>query len=85
MLKNSAISFTASKLANSSLVSGSLFLVGGIVIWKLWSRQEQLQAEIKKLGLQMKNVKRQVKEIGETHQDKTDEAATSVFKKFFHR
>ena len=85
MLKNSAIKITANKLANSSLLSGSLILVGGFVAWRLWSKQEQLQTETKKLGMQLKNVKREVAEIKATNKGESDAPLSSAFKKFFSR
>jgi predicted negative regulator of RcsB-dependent stress response len=85
MLKNSAIKLTANKLANSSLLSGSLILVGGFVVWRLWNKQEQLQTETSKLSMQLKNVKRQVAEIKSTNEGKSDTPLSSTFKKFFSR
>ncbi len=85
MVKNSAIKLAANKLANSSLLPGSLILIGGLVAWKLWARQDELQIETRKLAMQLKNVKRQIAEIMDDQQKKTDESASSVFRKFFNR
>ncbi len=85
MLKNSAIKITANKLANTSLLSGSLILIGGIVVWRLWNKQEQLETETSKLSMQLKNVKRQVAEIKETKDGKPEAPASFSFKNWFKR
>lgn len=84
MLDNTAVKIAASKLTNTSLLPGSLILLGGIVVWQLWSRQTQLQTETSKLNMQLKNVKRQVEEI-KTTSAKSETPISTTFKKFFNR
>lgn len=80
MLDNPAFKIAANKLTNSSLVSGSLIVVGGILIWRLWSNQEQIQAKIKQLNSELQDVKKQVSD----KDDKSKSSFTSSIKKFFY-
>ena len=59
MLKNTAIQIATSKLASTSLLSGSLFLIGGVVVWQLWRKQLQLQTKTNKLSNEFKEFKQQ--------------------------
>lgn len=63
MLKNTAIQITKAKLAGASLLSGSLILVGGYVVWQLWRNQAQLQTKTSELSNELKDVKKQVAEF----------------------
>lgn len=65
MLKNSAIQLVTNKLASTSLLPGSLVIIGGIVVWQLWRKQAQLSTETSGLSDELKDVKRQLAEIKE--------------------
>ena len=80
MLENTAVKLAATKLTNSSLVSGSLILVGGMVAWRLWSKQEHLETITKELSRELKGLKKQVAEISGNGEGK---AKNSLFKKLF--
>ena len=90
MLKNTAIKIVtsklaASKLANVPLLPGSLILIGGLVVWRLWSKQAQLQAETSVLSDELQDVKNQVAEIKATSDGKSETSLSSTFKKLFNR
>ncbi len=85
MLKNTAIKIATSKLANAPLLPGSLILIGGLVVWRLWSKQLQLQAETSVLSDELQDVKKQVAEIKVTNDGKSETSLTSTFKKLFNR
>lgn len=66
MFENTAIKIGTSKLASSSaasLLPGSLILVSGIVIWRLWYNQAQLQTKTSELNNEVKHLKKQMTEI----------------------
>ncbi len=68
MLKNHLLKLTSTKMASapllpSSLVPGSLFLVGGLVIWQLWKKQAKLQAQNSELSDDLTDVKKQLAKI----------------------
>ena len=52
MFNNTAIKIATSKLASTSLLPGSFFLISGIVVWQLW-----------RINVELKDVKKQVAEI----------------------
>ena len=61
MVENTAIKITTSKLA--SLLPGSLILISGIVVWRLWYKQAQLQTKTSELNDELKYLKKQIAEI----------------------
>lgn len=63
MLKNSVIKTASQKVAGTSLLSGSLVLVGGVVIWHLWRKQAQLSTETNELSNQLEDIKDQLAEM----------------------
>lgn len=63
MLKNSAIQIAKSKLVSTSFLTGSLVLIGGIVIWQLWRKQVQLSTETDGLSDELNNIKKQLAEV----------------------
>ncbi len=65
MFENTAIKITTSKLASTSasLLPGSLILVSGIVVWRLWYKQAQLQTKTSELNDELKYLKKQIAEI----------------------
>jgi hypothetical protein len=65
MLENTAIKITTSKLASTSasLLPGSLILISGIVVWRLWYKQAQLQTKTSELNDELKYLKKQIAEI----------------------
>ena len=69
MFENTAIKITTSKLASTSasLLPGSLILVSGIVVWRLWYNQAQLQTKTSELNDQVKYLKKQMAEIKATN------------------
>ena len=85
MLKNTAIKIATTKLANASLLPGSLVLIGGLVVWRLWSKQVQLQTQTSELSNALQDVKKQVAKIKTTNDDKPESPLSSTFKKFFNR
>lgn len=62
MLENSAIKLASVKFAGISLLPGSLLLVSGIIIWRLWRNQTQLKSETCELSDELKQLKKQVSE-----------------------
>ena len=85
MLENTAIKIVTGKLVNAPLLPGSLILVGGLVAWRLWSKQMQLQAETSALSDELQDVKKQVAEIKVTNDGKSETSLSSTFKKLFNR
>ena len=83
MLENPAVKIVANKITTSSLVSGSLILVGGIVVWRLWSNQVLIQAKIKELSAELKDVKKLVADPNSTSDGKPEASLSSTFKKLF--
>ena len=79
MLKNSAIQFATRKLASTSLLPGSLILIGGIVVWRLWRKQAQLQTETSELSDDIKDIKEQLAEVKADSESTT--SLSSSFKK----
>ena len=65
MFENTAIKITTSKLASTSasLLPGSLILISGIVVWRLWYKQAQLQTKTSELNDELKYLKKQMAEI----------------------
>ena len=85
MLKNTAVNLVTGKLANASLLPGSLILIGGLVVWRLWSKQVQLQTETSELSNELQDVKKQVAEIKATNDGKSETTLSSAFKSLFNR
>ena len=81
MLKNSAIQAATGKLASASLLSGSLVLVGGVVAWRLWQQQKQLQTKTSGLSNELKDVKKQLAEIKIKANKNPADSLSSSFKK----
>ncbi len=85
MFENTAIKITTSKLASTSasLLPGSLILVSGIVVWRLWYKQEQLQTKTSALNKELKYLKKQIAEIKATNKADSGPAdsLSSSFKK----
>jgi len=71
MFENTAIKITTSKLASTSasLLPGSLILVSGIVVWRLWYKQAQLQTKTSELSNELKHLKKQIAEIKSTNKE----------------
>lgn len=69
MFENTAIKMTTSKLASTSasLLPGSLILISGIVVWRLWRKQEQLQTKTSQLSNELKYLKKQLAEVKATN------------------
>ena len=65
MFENTAIKLSTSKLASASasLLPGSLILISGIVVWRLWYNQTQLQTKTSELNDELKYLKKQLAEI----------------------
>lgn len=63
MLKNTAIKIASSKLASTSILPGSLILIGGIVVWDFWRKQAQLQTKTNELSDELEDVQEQIAEI----------------------
>lgn len=66
MVRNTAIQLAAGKLTSASLVPGSLFLLGGIVVWQLWRKQVQLQDQSNDLSTEIEDVKKQLARINKS-------------------
>ncbi len=85
MFENTAIKLTTSKLASTSasLLPGSLILVSGIVVWRLWYKQEQLQTKTSALNKELRYLKKQIAEIKATNKADSGPAdsLSSSFKK----
>lgn len=79
MFKNTAIKIGTTKLASVSLLSSSLVLVSGIVVWRLWKKQTQLQTKTGELSDELKHVKKQVAEIKAGNEETS--SLSSSFKK----
>jgi len=85
MLEKTVIKIVTGKLANAPILPGSLILIGGLVVWRLWSKQLQLQAETGVLSDELQDVKKQISEIKATGEDDSETSLSSTFKKFFYR
>ena len=79
MLKNSAIKIATSRLAGTSLLPASLVLVGGIVVWRLWRKQAQLQTETNELSNELEDIKDQLADI-KTDVESEDSLSSSFIK-----
>ena len=85
MFKNSAVKIASSKFASapllpsSSILPFSLLLLSGIVVWKLWRKQGQLQTQTNELSDELKNIKKQVAKIKTT--EKADTTLSPSLKK----
>lgn len=79
MLEN-AIKITTSKLVSTSLLSGSLILIGGIVVWRLWRKQTQLQTQTTKMLDELTGVKKQMAEL-KVDRESEEAPLSSSFKK----
>lgn len=85
MLDSTTIKLATSKLASASVpyLPGTLILISGIVVWKLWRNQTELQAQTSKLNNELNNVKKQVADIkndGNTASNKSDDPLSSALK-----
>ncbi len=69
MFENTAIKITTSKLASTSasLLPGSVILISGIVVWRLWYKQAQLQTKTSELSNELKYLKKQIADIKATN------------------
>ena len=69
MLENTAIKITTNKLASTSasLLPGSVILISGIVVWRLWYKQTQLQTKTNELNNELKYLKKQIAEVKATN------------------
>ncbi len=78
MFENTAIKITTSKLASTSasLLPGSLILISGIVVWRLWHNQAQLQTKTSELSDDLKYLKKQMAEIKATNKAENGSAST---------
>lgn len=94
MYKNSAFKVVSGKIASvpllstSTILPGSLLLIGGIVFWQFWKRQGQLHAQTSELSDDLKKLKKQVAKIKADSNDNNKKLAVSIppsFKKFFNR
>jgi len=65
MFENTAMKITASKLSSTSasLLPGSVILISGIVVWRLWNKQAQLQTKTSELDNEVKHLKQQMAEV----------------------
>ena len=65
MFENTAIKISTGKLASTSasFLPGTLILVSGIVVWRLWHNQAQLQTKTRELNNEVKYLKKQIAEI----------------------
>jgi len=65
MFENTAMKITASKLSSTSasLLPGSVILISGIVVWRLWNKQAQLQTKTSELDSEVKHLKKQMAEV----------------------
>ncbi len=62
MFENSAIKIATSKAISSSapFIPGSMILLSGYVVWKLWKKQTQMQEATSELSKELKIVRKQV-------------------------
>ncbi len=81
MLKNSVIKTASHKVAGTSLLSGSLLLVGGVVIWHLWRKQAQLSIETDELSNQLEDIKDQLAEMKTEGESESEVSFSSSLKK----
>ncbi len=77
MFENTAIKISTSKLASTSasLLPGSLILISGIVVWRLWYKQAQLQTKTSELNNELKYLKKQMADIKATNKADSGPAA----------
>jgi len=77
MFENTAIKITTSKLAttSASLLPGSLILISGFVVWRLWYKQAQLQTETSELNDELNVLKKQMAEIQATNKENCETVA----------
>ncbi len=82
MFENTAFKITTSKLAStsSSLLPGSLILLGGFVVWRLWYNQAQLQTKTSDLSDELKRLKKQIREIKATNKTDSSSVVSSLKK-----
>lgn len=93
MYKSSAVKIVSGKLVSAPLLStstilpSSLFLIGGIVVWRLWKRQGQLNTQTSELGDEVQKLKKQVTKIKAASSDSKKPTVNipPSFKKFFNR
>lgn len=76
MFKNHVFKLTTAKVVSaplipSSLLPGTLFLIGGLVIWRLWHKQAKLQVQTSDLSDELKGMKKQITKIKEKSESKT--------------
>jgi len=81
MLKNSVIQIASRKIAGTSLMSGSLILVGGVVIWRLWRKQAQLSTETSELSNELENIKDELATMKTESKSESEDSFTSSLKK----
>ena len=74
MIENTAFKMTSSKIASTSasLLPGSLILISGIIVWRLWYRQTQLQTKTSEISDELKRLKKQMAEIEVKATNKAD-------------
>ena len=80
MFKNTAIKITTNKLASTSasLLPGTLVIISGIVVWRLWYKQAQLQTKTSEMSDELKYIKKQIAKTKATHKaDKESEDSLS--------
>ncbi|MCU7834181.1 MAG: hypothetical protein KZQ83_02920 [gamma proteobacterium symbiont of Taylorina sp.] len=77
MFENTAIKITTSKFASTSasLLPGSLILISGVVVWRLWYKQGQLQTKTSELSDELKYLKKQMAEIKATSKADSESVA----------
>ena len=69
MIENTAFKMTSSKLASTSasLLPGTLILLSGVIVWRLWHRQTQLQTTTSEINNELKRLQLQIAEIKATN------------------
>lgn len=72
MFENTAIKLSTSKLASTSVASllpGTVIIISGIIVWRLWYNQAKLQTKTSELNDELKHVKKHMAEIKATNEE----------------
>lgn len=98
MFENSAIKIATGKAISSStpFIPGSMILLSGYVVWKLWKKQTQMQEATSELSKELKIVRKQVAGIKVTTEKQSEKenkktgsehvaALSDSFKSLFNR
>ena len=83
MLENSVVQISTGKLLGVSLLSNSILLLSGIIIWRVWqNRQSHLQTEADALINELGQIKKQIADLHTSYNKAESDESMQPVNKF---